>query len=184
MNEADFVICAVLLVSTVVGVSRGVVREILAIVGWAVAIFLALNYSPELARVIPLESLGTAVRTDGAMRSVQQSTSFALGALCIFAVIIVVLTLFTCGLFGKICSRLLAAAEITFEDRAIGSVFGFARGVVVVCLAVFLLGMTSAVRTGQWRNSVLIVPCERIIDFTMPYMPETIVEMRKRYSVR
>ena len=95
-----------------------------------------------------------------------------------------VLTLFTCGLFGKICSRLLAAAEITFEDRAIGSVFGFARGVVVVCLAVFLLGMTSAVRTGQWRNSVLIVPCERIIDFTMPYMPETIVEMRKRYSVR
>ena len=44
MNEADFVICAVLLVSTVVGVSRGVVREILAIVGWAVAIFLALNY--------------------------------------------------------------------------------------------------------------------------------------------
>ena len=166
MNEADFVICAVLLVSTVVGVSRGVVREILAIVGWAVAIFLALNYSPELARVIPLESLGTAVRTACA------------------AVIIVVLTLFTCGLVGKICSRLLAAAEITFEDRAIGSVFGFARGVVVVCLAVFLLGMTSAVRTGQWRNSVLIVPCERIIDFTMPYMPETIVEMRKRYSVR
>lgn len=166
MNEADFVICAVLLVSTVVGVSRGVVREILAIVGWAVAIFLALNYSPELARVIPLESLGTAVRTASA------------------AVIIVVLTLFTCGLFGKICSRLLAVAEITFEDRAIGSVFGFARGVVVVCLAVFLLGMTSAVRTGQWRNSVLIVPCERIIDFTMPYMPETIVEMRKRYSVR
>ncbi|WP_274956343.1 CvpA family protein [Duodenibacillus massiliensis] len=166
MNEADFVICAVLLVSTVVGVSRGVVREILAIVGWAVAIFLALNYSPELARVIPLESLGMAVRTACA------------------AVIIVVLTLFTCGLFGKICSRLLEAAEITFEDRAIGSVFGFARGVVVVCLAVFLLGMTSAVRTGQWRNSVLIVPCERIIDFTMPYMPETIVEMRKRYSVR
>ena len=79
MNGADFVICAVLLVSTVVGVSRGVVREILAIVGWAVAIFLALNYSPELARVIPLESLGTAVRTACA------------------AVIIVVLTLFLVG---------------------------------------------------------------------------------------
>lgn len=83
MNEADFVICAVLLVSTVVGVSRGVVREILAIVGWAVAIFLALNYSPELARVIPLESLGTAVRTACA------------------AVIIVVLTLLPAGFSGK-----------------------------------------------------------------------------------
>ena len=48
MNEADFLICAVLLISTVVGVSRGVVREILAIVAWVVAIFLAIRFAPEL----------------------------------------------------------------------------------------------------------------------------------------
>ena len=165
MNEADFLICAVLLISTVVGVSRGVVREVLAIVGWVIAIFLALKFAPELAAVIPLESLGTYVRT------------------ALAGIIIVVVTLFAFGLFGRLCARLLAAASITFEDRAIGSVFGFLRGVIIVCVAVFLLGMTSAVRTGQWRNSVLVVPCEQVIDFTMPYLPQTIADMRKKFRV-
>ena len=150
MNEADFLICAVLLISTVVGVSRGVVREILAIVAWVVAIFLAIRFAPELGDKIPLESMGPLVRN------------------ALAGVVIVVLTLFAFGLFGKLCARLLAAASISFEDRAIGSVFGFVRGVLIVCAAVFVLGMTSAVRTGQWRNSVLIVPAERIIDFTVP----------------
>ena len=140
MNEADFLICAVLLISTVVGVSRGVVREILAIVAWVVAIFLAIRFAPELGDKIPLESMGSLVRN------------------ALAGVVIVVLTLFAFGLFGKLCARLLAAASISFEDRAIGSVFGFVRGVLIVCAAVFVLGMTSAVRTGQWRNSVLIVP--------------------------
>lgn len=166
MNEADFLICAVLLISTVVGVSRGVVREILAIVAWVVAIFLAIRFAPELGDKIPLESMGPLVRNAMA------------------GVVIVVLTLFAFGLFGKLCARLLAAASISFEDRAIGSVFGFVRGVLIVCAAVFVLGMTSAVRTGQWRNSVLIVPAERIIDFTVPYLPSAVGEMRRKYKVR
>ena len=166
MNEADFLICAVLLISTVVGVSRGVVREILAIVAWVVAIFLAIRFAPELGDKIPLESMGPLVRN------------------ALAGVVIVVLTLFAFGLFGKLCARLLAAASISFEDRAIGSVFGFVRGVLIVCAAVFVLGMTSAVRTGQWRNSVLIVPSERIIDFTVPYLPSAVGEMRRKYKVR
>lgn len=166
MNEADFLICAVLLISTVVGVSRGVVREILAIVAWVVAIFLAIRFAPELGDKIPLESMGPLVRN------------------ALAGVVIVVLTLFAFGLFGKLCARLLAAASISFEDRAIGSVFGFVRGVLIVCAAVFVLGMTSAVRTGQWRNSVLIVPAERFIDFTVPYLPSAVGEMRRKYKVR
>ena len=166
MNEADFLICAVLLISTVVGVSRGVVREILAIVAWVVAIFLAIRFAPELGDKIPLESMGPLVRN------------------ALAGVVIVVLTLFAFGLFGKLCARLLAAASISFEDRAIGSVFGFVRGVLIVCAAVFVLGMTSAVRTGQWRNSVLIVPAERIIDFTVPYLPAAVGEIRRKYKVR
>ena len=120
MNEADFLICAVLLISTVVGVSRGVVREILAIVAWVVAIFLAIRFAPELGDKIPLESMGPLVRN------------------ALAGVVIVVLTLFAFGLFGKLCARLLAAASISFEDRAIGSVFGFVRGVLIVCAAVFV----------------------------------------------
>ena len=91
-------------------------------------------------------------------------------------------TLFTIGIAGKIFSKLLAAASISFEDRAIGAVFGLMRGIVIVCAVVFVMGLTSAVKTGYWRNSVLIVPAERVIDYSLPYLPATIAEMRAKKS--
>ncbi len=164
MNEVDWVILAVLFFSTILGVSRGVVREILAIVGWVLGIFLALRFAPELAEKIPLPSVSILIRT-------------------VFAAVgIVVGTLFAIGIAGKVMSKLLAAASISFEDRAIGAVFGLARGIVIVCAVVFVTGMTGAVKTGYWRNSVLIVPAERVIDFSMPYLPSAIADLRGRKS--
>ena len=63
MNEVDWVILAVLFFSTILGVSRGVVREILAIVGWVLGIFLSLRFAPELAELIPLPSVSILIRT-------------------------------------------------------------------------------------------------------------------------
>ena len=84
MNELDWAIIIVLGLSTVVGVTRGVVREILSIVGWVIGIVFAIRFSPELAVHIPLESLGPAVRT------------------IIAAVLICVICVFAIGLLGTI----------------------------------------------------------------------------------
>jgi membrane protein required for colicin V production len=96
---------------------------------------------------------------------------------------IVIIVLFTCGMVSKLIGKLLKAGGVSFEDRAIGSIFGFVRGVVIVCACVFLAGMTSAVKTGYWRNSVLIVPAEQIIDFSMQYLPKSVATVRKMYKV-
>ncbi len=165
MNEVDWIILAVLVISTIVGLFRGIVRELMAILGWVLAIVFALKFSPAVGPLIPLESVDVSIRT-------------VFGAL-----LIVVVVLFACGILGKIAGRALSAASITFEDRSIGAVFGFVRGVVVVCACVFLLGMTSCTRTGYWRNSVLILPAERVIDFAMPVLPETIAKMRQEFRI-
>lgn len=136
------------------------VREILAIVGWILGIFLALRFAPDVAERIPITSLSLLIRT------------------AISAVAIAVLTVFVIGMSGRILSALLAKASVSFEDRAIGAIFGLVRGIVIVCACVFVLGLTNFTKTSYWRNSVLIVPCERVIDFTMPYLPETISNMR------
>jgi membrane protein required for colicin V production len=165
MNEIDWIIAGILLVSTILGLSRGVVREVFAISGWTVAIWVSMRFAPELAKIIPLPSLSLLVRMAMA----------ALG--------IVIIVLFTCGMVSKLIGKLLKAGGVSFEDRAIGSIFGFVRGVVIVCACVFLAGMTSAVKTGYWRNSVLIVPAEQIIDFSMQYLPKSVATVRKMYKV-
>ena len=92
MTEIDWIIIAVLALSTIVGIMRGVLREVLAIAGWVAGIFLAMNYSAVVAEHIPLESIGWLPRV------------------IIAAVLIVVVCLFVVGLLSAIIRRLLETA--------------------------------------------------------------------------
>ena len=161
MNELDWAIVIVLGLSTVVGVARGVIREVLSIVGWVVGIVFALKWSPDLAEKIPLDSLGPAVKT------------------ILAAIIIAVFCVFAIGLLGTLLRKMLEVANISAEDRILGSVFGLLRGVVFVCAAVFLAGMTSAPTTSIWRHSVCIPLAENGVELMMPLLPESIAKLRK-----
>ncbi len=161
MTELDWAIVIVLGLSTIVGVARGVIREILSIFGWVVGIVFALKWSPDLAAKIPLDSLGPAVKT------------------ILAAIIIAVMCVFAVGLLGTLLRKMLEVANISAEDRILGSVFGLLRGVVFVCAAVFLAGMTSAPSTQMWRHSVCIPLAENGIDMIMPFLPEAIANLRK-----
>ena len=45
MSELDWVLAVIILISTIVGVSRGMVREIFALIGWIAAFFVSLYYA-------------------------------------------------------------------------------------------------------------------------------------------
>ena len=58
MTEIDWIICALLVLSTVVGIMRGVIREVLSIVGWVAGFMLSMSFAGEIADRIPLDSIG------------------------------------------------------------------------------------------------------------------------------
>ena len=148
MTEIDWIIIAVLALSTIVGIMRGVLREVLAIAGWVAGIFLAMNYSAVVAEHIPLESIGWLPRV------------------IIAAVLIVVVCLFVVGLLSAIIRRLLETAALRFEDRA----------------RVFFFGMPASIHESRmWQQSVLIGPTETIINWSMPYLPAWLADMRRSY---
>jgi membrane protein required for colicin V production len=95
------------------------------------------------------------------------------------AVIIAVCCVFAIGLLGILLRKMLEAAHISAEDRVLGSVFGFLRGVVFVCAVVFLAGMTSAPQTSLWRQSVMIPMADMAIEWTMPLLPQALQDLRR-----
>ena len=113
MTEIDWIICALLVLSTVVGIMRGVIREVLSIVGWVAGFMLSMSFAGEIADRIPLDSIGYIPRV------------------IIAAVLILVACLFIVGLFGFILRKMLEVAALTFEDRILGAAFGFVRGIIV-----------------------------------------------------
>jgi membrane protein required for colicin V production len=132
----DGIVAAVIVVSAILAYSRGLVREVMAIAGWVVAAILAFLFAPVVEpwmREVPVvgEVLG-----DSCELSV--IAAFA----TVFAASLVVAALFT-PLFSSFVRR----SALGGVDMGLGFLFGAARGVLLVAVA--LIAYDRAVASGS-----------------------------------
>ncbi|RZT41605.1 CvpA family protein [Cupriavidus agavae] len=133
----DYAVGFILLASALLGLLRGLVREMLALVGWVVAFLLAFHFGEAAAQYMP-ESLpgGSMTRT-------------ALGFLSVFFG-----TWIVAALAGAVATRALETTGLKPADRGLGLVFGLARGGLIVILVVVLASLTKLPEEPFWRNAV------------------------------
>ncbi len=160
MTPADWIIAAVVLVSVLVGLLRGVMREIVSLAGWALGLVLAFFFAEQLGARLTIEP--ALLRT-------------AIGALLILAGVLVL-----AALLGAMLRALLAAARLTALDRLLGGVFGFARAALVLGVAVLLASGTPVPKAGWWKESLLLPWLEAGVAFATPLLPESIARLRAR----
>lgn len=120
MAVADIVVLVVVVLSLVAGLWRGLVKEAFSLACWIAAGVLAALFNAEVATY-----LGDWFANPGLQRIV----AFAL---------IFVLTIFAGGIVGTLLSKLTSAVGLQAADRALGGLFGLARGLLIVSLAVML----------------------------------------------
>ena len=120
----DGIVLALILLSAVLAYARGLAREALSIAGWIVAALAAFSFAPSvepLIREIPI------------LRDVI-GTSCELGILAgfaiVFAIALVVVSLFTPLLAGAVANSALGPV-----DQGLGFLFGIVRGVLLVVIA-------------------------------------------------
>lgn len=138
MNGTDWVILAILGLSVVVGLWRGLVAELLSLVIWIAAFWVAASFGPAVAAQLqPMISLPIA--------------RIVLGyALCFVAVLV------AGALVRFAMRRLISGTGLSGIDRLFGMLFGFVRGVLLVTLLVFLVGLTLFTRESWWQQSALL----------------------------
>lgn len=138
MNWTDYFIAGVLAVSVLIGLWRGLVAEVLSLAIWIGSIWVAWAFGPSVAAYFE-HSIHTP--------ELRLVTGYGI---CVVAVLIVG------ALVNAIFRRLVTGAGLTGPDRALGMLFGFARGVLLVALMVFLLSLTPVTREPWWRQSLLL----------------------------
>ncbi len=123
----DAVVAAVIVLSAILAYSRGLVREVMAIVGWIGAAVLAFMFAASaqpLIREIPVVG-------DFIGDSCELSIIAAFAA--IFAIGLVLMSLFT-PLFSSVIQR----TALSGVDQALGFLFGAARGIILVAVALLV----------------------------------------------
>jgi membrane protein required for colicin V production len=134
----DYFLIVIVGLSTVVSLFRGFFKEAVSLGAWVAALWLAWKFGPEVAGFLETWIDAAVVRMWAAR------------------VIIVVATLIAGGLLGWFFGIVLDSAGLSGTDRAIGMVFGLARGILLAGLLVMVLDMMGFSESPWWDESKLI----------------------------
>src|SRR4030095_7368989 len=124
MTVFDYTVLTIIGLSILLSVIRGLVREALALLAWAVAFIAAGFVAADLAALLPAEIPGEQLRVLVGFAGIFLGVMLLMSLLAIFL------------------SKLVKSAGFGVEDRLLGSLFGLVRGVLVVMVFVLLAGLT------------------------------------------
>jgi membrane protein required for colicin V production len=138
LNYFDLFIIGVMLVSALIGIFRGFVRESLSLASWILAIGLALGYSAPASALF------------------QKWIETPLFRLVVAIVAIFLLTIILASIVSHILAGLVAKAGLGGPDRALGFLFGLIRGSVIMAVLVLILGGSPLSQEDWWKQSSLL----------------------------
>lgn len=158
MTSFDYTILLIIGISIIVSMMRGAVREVLAIAGWIVAIYVAKTYAVQLLPLLP---------TDIPTEQLRILAAYVI----VFLSVLLISSLLTIAL-----SSLIKKIGLNWVNRFLGAIFGFARGLLIVCVLVFLAGLTSLPKDARWTNAMLSSPLEALVKSALPWLPQMVAK--------
>lgn len=154
MTVFDYALIIVVLVSIVFGLTRGVIKEVLSIVGWAIAFVIANKYADSLAVFMPDSIPGDKVK---------ELISF---------IVLFVVTLFIVGLLVSLVSSLISSIGLGWLNDFLGAVFGFVRGCLIAGVIVYLAGFTKLPSADLWQKAKFSKTMEEFVLRVVEYGPD------------
>ena len=156
MVAADLIVLSIIVISIVVSLMRGFVKEALSLAGWLVSLWIAMTFSSGMA-----ELFGD---------SIKDPTLRLLAAfICLF-----VLSFIVGSIINFFATQFVQRAGLTGVDRTIGTVFGLLRGILLVTIIVMLLGLTTLPKESWWDDSFFLFRFEAIATWLKDLLPDDI----------
>jgi membrane protein required for colicin V production len=131
----DWTLLAITLASVVIGIVRGLVFEVLSLLGWVAAYMAAHAGASWLAPHLPIGVPGSAL-------------NFGAAFMITFIVALIAWTL-----LARLLRMLIHATPLTMVDRTLGAAFGLVRAMVVLLAVATVVSFTPAARAPAWQTS-------------------------------
>lgn len=142
LNILDWLLIGAFGVSALLGLLRGFTREIISLIGWGVAIVLALGLSKPLSALLE-----------------QKIPNVLASEWVVFAFIFIIVLLIT-AIVGRLLSKAVKLSPLSVLDRVLGGLLGLIRGGVILAVVVHLLALTNFSDTYWWASSHLVLPLQ------------------------
>jgi membrane protein required for colicin V production len=135
LSAIDWIVLAVLALSMLVGVWRGIAREVLSLLGWVAAFWVAQMEAPRVAHWLPMTGSSDMLR-------------YAAGFVVAFLAVLIL-----SSLLAWVVRKFLSAVGLGPLDRLLGGVFGLLRGWVVLLALTVVVSMTPMAQSPAWLQA-------------------------------
>lgn len=156
MNEFDYAVIGVMLISIIVGAVRGAIREVMNIAGWVIAFILAHSFAADLARYF----------ADWAAEPVLR--------LVVAWVTIFLVVLLGVALVSSLATGAVKKLGLGGLDRALGAVIGVARGALVLLVLTLAAGITKVPQSASWKEAATSPWLEVAALYSRSLLPDSV----------
>ncbi|PXZ08291.1 colicin V production protein [Gilliamella apicola] len=145
MNWIDYTIIGVIVLSALISIVRGFIKESLSLISWVLAFFIASRFYMYITRYL------TYFESD-------------VVRIAVAIAILFVATLIVCSIITYIISQFVQKTGLSGTDRVLGVYLGIIRGILVVAAVLFFVDtFTPLSQTLEWEQSLLIPHFQIII---------------------
>lgn len=152
----DLGIIVIVLISVLISLMRGFVKEALSLTGWVLAFWISLTFSGGFARFLKT--------------SIEDPTLRLLAAFLILFIVTLILSTVVNFFAGQMVKR----TGLTGADRFIGVLFGFLRGIVLVSALVLLASLTTIPKAEWWQESSLLDVFQTLAVWFKTFLPSDV----------
>jgi len=156
MSWIDLIILGVIVLSSLISLIRGFVKEAISLVTWVIAGVVAFRYFIPLADLLEpfVNSLTTRKWISGG--------------------ILFIATLIVGAIVNFIVSQLVSRTGLSGTDKTLGVVFGAARGVLIVSMVILLASLTPMPSAEWWQDSALIGYFQPLAEWIKGLIPQDV----------
>jgi len=158
MTWFDYTVIAIAMLSVLLGWWRGLVYEVLTLLGWVAAFLVARMFAADMGQMLPA-SLGA--------EAIRMTLGFAL---------LFIVTLLVSGIVAWLLSKLVKWVGLGWLDGLFGALFGLLRGLLVIVALVLLAGLTNLPRERAWRDAWLSKPLQNMALSAKKLLPESVAQ--------
>lgn len=159
LTAFDYGALAIVLLSALQGMWRGVVAELFSLIGWIAALAVAVHFMGRLAPLLPAGLPGG------------DATRLVLAF-----VGLVVAVLVGAGICAAMLSKLTEAIGLRPLDRTLGLAFGALRGVIFVLVCVILAAFTPLPAQPFWRDAQLLPYAQTGVGYVRRCLPPALAQ--------
>ncbi len=157
MSWLDLAIIAIILISTLISLIRGFIKESVSLASWILAGFIAFRYFSVLAEIL-LPYFDSPTLRAGVAFSVLFVSTLIVGAIINFML-----------------SQMVSKTGLSGTDKTLGMVFGAARGVLIVTMLVLLAGLSPTLLSESWwQESAMVGHFAELASWLKGILPDDI----------